>query len=487
MNEGAVSAELGLAGWPAVAEESIIARDVLLAAARRRPPARLPRLHRRIRRRHPLGEGPRHRRDRRGHPAPPAAHRGARCAATTRGSRSTRRCAATRTCWRCGRASPTARSTSSPPTTPRTRSRRRSANGTPPRTAWSASSARCASCRPPSSTPACSAGRMSPGCCPAARRRSAGSPATTPVSLQGQPAAHPLRPAHERPLRRDQAARQEHRTRPTSGASCRAGSWHDPPRRIRRCSTATSSSRDRAERGCRSTAWIERYRSSSSPSCRAGAASACTWAGARARRRQAAPPASAERPGRTRPRDSALRLPLRRHHAAAQPLERIAVSGLGFRGQRRRARHRTRRRPVDRRGVRRFIPAGRSRRRRAGDLDDRPRRRARRPRRRATGCSRRRPTASRSTPTSASSTRKTRLTFSARSRAASRHTPEVRHSDANRHNRGRRPRARGRHPLRRARLRRPRAHPRRGGLRDRHDRLPGDPDRPVLRRPDRAA
>ena len=31
MNEGALSAELGLTGWPAVAEESIIARDVLLA------------------------------------------------------------------------------------------------------------------------------------------------------------------------------------------------------------------------------------------------------------------------------------------------------------------------------------------------------------------------------------------------------------------------------------------------------------------------
>ena len=31
MNEGVVSGELGLAGWPAVAEESIIARDVLLA------------------------------------------------------------------------------------------------------------------------------------------------------------------------------------------------------------------------------------------------------------------------------------------------------------------------------------------------------------------------------------------------------------------------------------------------------------------------
>jgi len=33
MNEGSLSAELGLAGWPAVAEESIIARDVLLAEA----------------------------------------------------------------------------------------------------------------------------------------------------------------------------------------------------------------------------------------------------------------------------------------------------------------------------------------------------------------------------------------------------------------------------------------------------------------------
>ena len=31
MNESALSSELGLTGWPAVAEESIIARDVLLA------------------------------------------------------------------------------------------------------------------------------------------------------------------------------------------------------------------------------------------------------------------------------------------------------------------------------------------------------------------------------------------------------------------------------------------------------------------------
>ena len=87
MNEGAVSAELGLAGWPAVAEESIIARDVLLAE---HVGARLHVCHvstAGIGRRHPLGEGARHRRHRRGHPAPPAAHRGARRAATTPASR----------------------------------------------------------------------------------------------------------------------------------------------------------------------------------------------------------------------------------------------------------------------------------------------------------------------------------------------------------------------------------------------------------------
>src|SRR3712207_5597085 len=32
MNEGELSAQLGLTGWPAVAEEAIIARDCLLAA-----------------------------------------------------------------------------------------------------------------------------------------------------------------------------------------------------------------------------------------------------------------------------------------------------------------------------------------------------------------------------------------------------------------------------------------------------------------------
>jgi dihydroorotase len=44
LNEGALSSELGLAGWPAVAEEAIIARDVLLVEALSRPGARS-RLH----------------------------------------------------------------------------------------------------------------------------------------------------------------------------------------------------------------------------------------------------------------------------------------------------------------------------------------------------------------------------------------------------------------------------------------------------------
>ena len=75
MNEGIVSAELGLGGWPAVAEESIIARDVLLAEH----------VGSRVHICHLSTAGSveivrwakstRHRRHRRGHPAPPAAHR----------------------------------------------------------------------------------------------------------------------------------------------------------------------------------------------------------------------------------------------------------------------------------------------------------------------------------------------------------------------------------------------------------------------------
>jgi dihydroorotase len=72
MNEGVVSDRLGLAGWPAVAEEAIIARDCRLAAAR------LPRLYQGVGADHPLGQEPRLRRHRRSDPAPPAAHRRAR-------------------------------------------------------------------------------------------------------------------------------------------------------------------------------------------------------------------------------------------------------------------------------------------------------------------------------------------------------------------------------------------------------------------------
>ena len=78
MNEGELSGRLGLRGWPAVAEEAIIARDVPARRARRLAAARLPRLDRRLGRDHPLGQEQGLERHRRGHPAPPAAHRRAR-------------------------------------------------------------------------------------------------------------------------------------------------------------------------------------------------------------------------------------------------------------------------------------------------------------------------------------------------------------------------------------------------------------------------
>ena len=57
MHEGEVSARLGLTGWPAVAEEAIIARDVLLAEHVGSPAARLPRLHGRQRGDPAAGQG----------------------------------------------------------------------------------------------------------------------------------------------------------------------------------------------------------------------------------------------------------------------------------------------------------------------------------------------------------------------------------------------------------------------------------------------
>ena len=75
LNEGEVSGRLGLAGWPAVAEEAIIARDCLLAGARRFRAARLPCLHRGLGRDHPLGEIQGLAGHGRSHPASPAADR----------------------------------------------------------------------------------------------------------------------------------------------------------------------------------------------------------------------------------------------------------------------------------------------------------------------------------------------------------------------------------------------------------------------------
>ena len=75
MNEGVAFGRLGLAGWPAVAEEAVIARDCLLAAHVGLRAAHLPRLHRGLGGDHPLGEVEGLAGDRRGHPAPPAAHR----------------------------------------------------------------------------------------------------------------------------------------------------------------------------------------------------------------------------------------------------------------------------------------------------------------------------------------------------------------------------------------------------------------------------
>jgi dihydroorotase len=46
MHEGEVSAMLGLAGWPAAAEEMVVARDLLLAELTGGPAAPVPRLHR---------------------------------------------------------------------------------------------------------------------------------------------------------------------------------------------------------------------------------------------------------------------------------------------------------------------------------------------------------------------------------------------------------------------------------------------------------
>ena len=121
MHEGHCCSELGLPGWPAVAEELMVHRDIELC---RLTGARLHILHLSTARSVELVRAAKadgtdgHRRGRR---RTTSASPTTRCAATTPCSRSTRRCAPPRTSRRWPSGWSTARSTPSPPTTPRTR------------------------------------------------------------------------------------------------------------------------------------------------------------------------------------------------------------------------------------------------------------------------------------------------------------------------------------------------------------------------------
>ena len=135
MNEGEVSGLLGLAGWPAVAEEAIIARDCLLAAHVGSAAARLPRVDGGLGGDNPLGQVQGLAGHGRGHAASPAADR--RAGRQLRPGLQGEPAAAhpRRRGRRCGPGSPTGPSTASPPTTRRTRWRTRRPNGRPPRSA----------------------------------------------------------------------------------------------------------------------------------------------------------------------------------------------------------------------------------------------------------------------------------------------------------------------------------------------------------------
>ena len=188
MNEGELSGRLGLAGWPAVAEEAIIARDCLLAA---HVGSRLHVCH------VSTAGSVEHR------PLAPSARAGTSpprpapttCCSpttsprpTTRSTRSTRRCAPAPTSRRCARGWPTAPSTPSPPTTRRTPTRTRTASGPRRRSGCSASRPRSRSSRRRWSTPGCSTGPASPTGCPTRRPGSAGSHDHGQPLEAGQPA-----------------------------------------------------------------------------------------------------------------------------------------------------------------------------------------------------------------------------------------------------------------------------------------------------------
>ena len=220
----------GLAGWPAVAEEAIIARDCLLAAHVGSRAARLPRVDGRLGGDHPLGQVQGLAGHRRGHPAPPAAHRRAGAPATTRSTRSTRRCAPAPTSPRCapGLADGTIDCVATDHAPHPAEDKE---------TEWAAAAfgmtgpgdGAAGRARGHGRAPACSTGRASPTGCRSARPRSAGSARSLagqrPLPDRGRrrrptcvlvrpggrsgtvdPAAHASR-SRNTPVRRDEAAR----------------------------------------------------------------------------------------------------------------------------------------------------------------------------------------------------------------------------------------------------------------------------------------
>ena len=188
MNEGELSGRLGLSGWPAVAEEAIIARDCLLAAhvGSRLHVCHV--VHRRLGRDRPLGQ------DARAGTSPPRSRPHHllltdELAATYDpiykvnpplriGRRRRRRCA---TALADGTIDVVATDHAPHPHEDKD-------------CEWAAAAfgmlglrPRCRSCRRRWSTPGCSTGPGSPSGCPHARRGSAGSPATAGRSRWGSP------------------------------------------------------------------------------------------------------------------------------------------------------------------------------------------------------------------------------------------------------------------------------------------------------------
>ena len=330
MNEGAVSAELGLAGWPAVAEEAIIARDVLLAE---HVGARLHVCHLSTAGASRSSAG----RRRAASTSPPRSRRTTCCsptssrAATTRASRSTRRCGATRTCSRCARPWPTARSTSSRPTTPRIRSSRRSAPGRRPLRHG----------RPRERPERRAAAVVDTGLLdwadvarvhvaharrdrPARRLRHAARRSGSPAHLTLYD------PAAPRVFGASDLHGQERRTRRTSGGSCPGGS----SRRSTAASPTVPTASCAMPRRWRDEPVIARCRDRSSVALVLVARRCCwAWLAATPPRVRRSPRRPASRP--PTPRSSATS-PTTLYVAttrADEPLERIAVGGLGFRAR----------------------------------------------------------------------------------------------------------------------------------------------------------